>query len=107
LCSWGAGRRSEAETLADPRGLIPRGVVPMFIGSREHPDHFEPIKYEDSKGNLIVQPDNQVDNQFPGRFAFTELKNRGYVLDTVTGNMWIPQGSYGKPIKLTLVPRKD
>ncbi len=83
------------------------GRVYKLIGELDSPDHFELIKYEVSKGSLSAQPENEPTNQFPGRFAFTEFKNKNYVLDTVAGNISILRDSYKKPIKLTLVPRKD
>jgi len=99
LFEWGGNHY----VLADTRS----GRVWKLIGSIENPDHFESIRYENSKGDLVAQPENEPTNQFPGRFAFKELGNKNYVLDTVTGNLWMLQGTYEKPVKLTPILHKD
>jgi hypothetical protein len=87
------------------------GRMWRLIGAIDTPENFKPIKYEDSKGNLIVQPETEPAKQFSGRFAFNEIRkfsNKVFVmLDTVTGNMWNLKGTPEEPVKLTLVPRKD
>ncbi len=77
-------------------------------GDSTKPDKFIPVKYEDSKGNLIVQPEENSPNQFPGRYAFGEISSHdNYMLDTLTGTVWQLQGTPSKPLKLILVPRID
>jgi len=99
LFEWGGNKY----VLADTRS----GRVWKLIGEISKPNHFESIKYENAKGMLVDQPENETTNQFPGRFAFKEWSRRNYVLDTMTGNLWILEGTYENPIKLTLIPRKD
>jgi hypothetical protein len=41
-------------------------------GEADNPDKFIPVKYEDSKGNLVVQPEESFSNNFPGRYAFAK-----------------------------------
>jgi hypothetical protein len=84
------------------------GKLWQLIGKIKDPQHFIPVKYEDTKGNLMIQPETILAEQFPGRFAICNVHgDRIIVLDTTTGNVWTLQGTPEKPIKLTLIPRKD
>jgi hypothetical protein len=82
------------------------------VSTLQQSPQFVPVKYENSKGALIVQPEYEGSKQFPGRFAFAEMllklsSNAFIMLDTLSGNMWKLQGTPDEPLKLTLVPRKD
>jgi hypothetical protein len=84
------------------------GRLWKMSGTSDNPIKFIPINYEDSKGNLVVQPEDSFSNTFPGRYAFGEISGHDdYMLDTVTGKVWKLQGTPLKPIKLILVPRMD
>jgi len=77
-------------------------------GEADNPDKFMPVKYENSKGNAVVQPEESSPNSFPGRYVFGESSGHfNYMLDTVTGKIWKLQGTPSKPLKLILVPRMD
>lgn len=77
-------------------------------GEADNPDKFMPVKYENAKGNAVVQPEENSPKNFPGRYMFGEISGHfNYMLDTVTGKVWKLQGTPSKPLKLILVPRMD
>jgi len=87
------------------------GRLWQFTGGIANPEHFEPIKYEIAKDKLQTHPENDLTNQFPGRFAFEKVKHKlstgFYILDTVTGKMWKLNDDSDSSLKITLVPRKE
>lgn len=71
-------------------------------GTASKPATFVPVKYVDSKGNLISEPEETAKaDQYEGRFQFKDIySDDWFMLDKETGNVWRLEGAISNPKKL-------
>jgi hypothetical protein len=73
----------------------------------KNPEYFEPIQYEQSKGQMTYLPEKDSNNQTSGRFVFKDFFGKVYALDTLVGKLWVMKVGDNKRESFTPVPRND
>lgn len=102
-----AGRYAFGDVKSNDNYLIDTHTGRLWknSGTASKPTNFVPVKYVDSNGNLVLQPEETtVVAQYDGRFSFIDINsNDYYMLDIETGRVWKLDGTAAHPKKLVSV----